>query len=425
MQTNTYDIAVIGGGIIGTTCALMLQQAGQKVLLLESDDIGAGASSGNAAHLATEQIFPMASLDILTQLPKMLIDPTGPLSIDWRYLPQITPWMLRLIANMHPKASRRNSSALQALNSESLTAWKNLLASINCSHLIHEKGSLLVYEKTETETKLLKHKTKLIARGIPVEHIDASMLQEQVPALSSKLRGALSFPATGHVTDPLTLVQAMFNSAKALGMGYQKNKVIDARTTEEGVTLTTTDGELHCRRVLIANGAHAKPLVKALTGVSVPLESERGYHLMLPHEKNILPVAITSAERRFIMTPLTGGLRLAGMVEFADIEKKADMRRAYILEQHAQALFDRPLDNRESSPWMGRRPSLPDSLPVIDRTGTRGQVLLAFGHQHLGMTQAAITAQLIVQLYNDEKSDIDLEPYRLTRFGAENNLYNP
>ncbi len=418
MGIMTPDIIVIGGGIIGTSCALALQQAGQRVLLLDREAPGAGASSGNAGHIATEQVFPLASTDILLQLPKMLGDPLGPLRIDWRYLPQITPWMLKLIYNMRPEAHLRSTEALSTLNRASLTAWRDMLGSINRPDLLQQKGSLLVYEKPATRNSLLKHMAKLQPYDVPVAHLDNNELHQRISGLSANLLGALEFPATGHVIDPLLLVEALFTAAQQHGLQYAQADVSHARLTDGGVELTTSNGALKCRRVLIANGAYAKPLVKALTGVTVPLETERGYHLMLPHEQDRLPVAISSAERRFIMTPLQGGLRLAGTVEFAGLERAANMQRAAVLKQHAQALFKRPLNMQDAEPWMGRRPSLPDSLPVIDRTGPNGEVLLAFGHQHLGLTQAALTAQLIAQLDSEQDPIFDLAPYRLARFGS-------
>ncbi|OMH33870.1 FAD-binding oxidoreductase [Motiliproteus sp. MSK22-1] len=425
MRNLNSDIAIVGGGVIGASCAFALQQSGLSVHLLEREAPGSGASSGNAGHLASEQVLPLASSDMLLQLPRMIADPLGPLRIDWRYLPQITPWMLRLVANMLPAAYKRSTDALSALNSASLGAWSDLLGSIERTDLIKVEGSFLAYEKQQTQAALLALMDKLSPHQIPVTHINAKQLLERAPELSPNLLGALEFSATGHVTNPLKLVEVLIGSAQQRGMVYEQADIIGGQLTDEGVELHSSNGSLRCRHVLIANGAYAKPLVKALTGVKVPLDTERGYHLMLPHEEQALPFPVTSAERRFIMTPLEGGLRLAGTVEFAGLEKEADMRRAHMLEQHAQALFGRPLDCRDATPWMGRRPSLPDSLPVIDRTGPKGQVLLAFGHQHLGLTQAAITAQLILQLYRHETASIDLKPYQLARFGSSAPLHLP
>jgi D-amino-acid dehydrogenase len=155
-----------------------------------------------------------------------------------------------------------------------------------------------------------------------------------------------------------------------------------------------------------------------LTGKHVPLDTERGYHLMLPHEHQRLPFAVTSLERKFIMTPMSGGLRLAGTVEFAGLERPANMQRAWQLHRLSKGLFRQDLNAQDAMPWMGFRPSLPDSLPIIDRVAD-GKVLLAFGHQHLGLTQAAVTADIIVQLASERPllSGLpELGGYRLARF---------
>lgn len=160
-------------------------------------------------------------------------------------------------------------------------------------------------------------------------------------------------------------------------------------------------------------GAHSKALAKQLTSVNVPLDTERGYHLMLPHESKRLQTPVTSLDRCFVMTPMQEGLRLAGTVEYAGLDAPANMQRAHILLQHAQPMLKAPLDSTNSAAWMGFRPSTADSLPVIDKIE---RVFLSFGHQHLGLTQAVVSAQMIAEYYFDESHAIDPKPYQLTRF---------
>jgi len=172
--------------------------------------------------------------------------------------------------------------------------------------------------------------------------------------------------------------------------------------------------------VLIACGAHSATLTAALTGKKVPLDTERGYHLMLPHEHDRLPFPVTSLERKFIMTPMSEGLRLAGTVEFAGLDAPPTMARAWQLHRLSKGLFRNELNIEAATPWMGFRPSLPDSLPVIDRV-CDGKVLLAFGHQHLGLTQAAVTAEMVGGMVSTAMGNVvrqlpEREPYRLVRF---------
>ena len=194
--------------------------------------------------------------------------------------------------------------------------------------------------------------------------------------------------------------------------------MLDGQLEAHGVSLTTDQGPLTARQVLIACGAHSAKLTAALTGKKVPLDTERGYHLMLPHEPHRLPFAVTSLERKFIMTPMPDGLRLAGTVEFAGLERPANMQRAWQLHRLSKGLFREDLNAQDATPWMGFRPSLPDSLPIIDRV-CGGKVLLAFGHQHLGLTQAAVTAEIVGEMASGDLGMPNLQTldlYRLDRF---------
>jgi D-amino-acid dehydrogenase len=408
------DIVVVGAGIIGVACALQLARQGRRVVVLDPQAPGMGASYGNAGHLATEQVFPIADLSILKRLPAMLLDPMGPLRLDWTYLPRALPWFIRLLLNLRPARYQRTVAGLRALNEGSLGAWQRLLQSIGQAPLLREDGSLLVYERAESRAALDAVQQRLRQQGVAVDFWSGDAVRKAAPQLSDAIQGGLFFPATGHFLDPYTVVGELVNAAKAEGVQFLQQRVLDGRVEGSGVSLTTDQGVLTAQQVLIACGAHSAKLTAALTGKQVPLDTERGYHLMLPHEQQRLPFAVTSWERKFIMTPMTGGLRLAGTVEFAGLDRPANMQRAWQLHRLSKGLFQHDLSDSEATPWMGFRPSLPDSLPIIDRV-CEGKVLLAFGHQHLGLTQAAVTAERVGQLAAGERVP-QLHLYRLERF---------
>ncbi|MDX6028981.1 NAD(P)/FAD-dependent oxidoreductase [Vibrio natriegens] len=416
MEKMDHDIAIVGAGVIGCACAYRLQQAGLKVLVLDKEAPGHGASYGNAGHIATEQIMPLANPTILKQIPSMLLDPVGPLRIDWRYLPRLLPWMFQLVSNMRSGAQARSQNGLKQLNQTSLDAWKALLNDINATDLMLHQGSLLVFEHEQTGQELKQFAKKLEQNDVAVTFLSKEVVHRRIPGLKSSVLGALEFPETSHVIDPLKVVESLVNSAKELGAKFKQAYVKGGCVTEGGVELHTSIGTVTFPKVLVAAGAHSRSLVYQLTDTDIPLDTERGYHLMLPNETNRIPVAVTSAERRFIMTPMAGGLRLAGTVEFAGLERPANMDRAHRLAKLGDSLFEHPLDLAGSTPWMGFRPSLPDSLPIIDVVGSNQQVMLALGHHHLGLTQAAVTAQSIVELAMNKSSSLDLSPYRLSRF---------
>jgi glycine/D-amino acid oxidase-like deaminating enzyme len=415
----SHDIAVVGAGIIGVACALRLARQGLRVVVIDSQQPGHGASFGNAGHLATEQVFPIADASILKRLPAMLMDPMGPLRLDWKYLPRALPWFTRLLLNLRPAPFQNTVAGLRALNESSLQAWQRLLADIQRPDLLKIDGSLLVFERPESRQAIQALQTRLHQQQVPVDYWQAAAIRDTAPQLSEQLQGGLFFPRTGHFIDPYRVVCELVEAAKTSGVSFVQQQVQGGYVQEHGVALTTGSGGLTASRVLIACGAHSAKLTAALTGKKVPLDTERGYHLMLPQEHDRLPFPVTSLERKFIMTPMSEGLRLAGTVEFAGLEKPPSMERAWQLHRLSQGLFRRDLSAEAATPWMGFRPSLPDSLPVIDQV-CEGKVLLAFGHQHLGLTQAAVTAEMVVRMTRADAIPATAlpsgTPYRLARF---------
>ncbi|WP_122610169.1 FAD-dependent oxidoreductase [Pseudomonas viridiflava] len=412
----SHDIAVVGAGIIGVACALRLARQGLRVVVIDQQEPGHGASFGNAGHLATEQVFPIADVSILKRLPAMLMDPMGPLRLDWKYLPRALPWFTRLLLNLRPEPFQKTVAGLRALNESSLDAWQRLLSDIQRTDLLKVDGSLLVFEKPESRQAIEALQARLNQQQVPVDYWQAGAIRETAPQLSEQIQGGLFFPRTGHFLDPYRVVCALVEAARSSGVSFLQQQVQGGYVQENGVLLVTGNGGVTARRVLLACGAHSAKLTAALTGKQVPLDTERGYHLMLPHEHGRLPFPVTSLERKFIMTPMREGLRLAGTVEFAGLERPANMARAWQLQRLSQGLFRHDLKADGATPWMGFRPSLPDSLPVIDQV-CAGKVLLAFGHQHLGLTQAAVTAEMIGQMVSGAAGELpNADAYRLARF---------
>lgn len=413
-SSDSFDLHIIGGGIIGLTTAVTLQARGVKVALLDANEIGQGASIGNAGHIATEQVFPIADASMLRHVPAMLLNPTGPLRLDWRYLPRLMPWALQLLRNMRPEPFARIHQALLSLNQHSLQAWQDFATQWQLGAWIEVKGSLLTAEKPSSLELLTAHGERLNDIGVSNQLLTKEALLEREPALQDNQLGALFFPYTGHITNLQAVINQLSITFKQLGGHIIEHcRVLEASTDINGIRLKTNQEELMASKVVLSAGAHSKALAKQLTGVTVPLDTERGYHLMLPYENTRLQIPVSSLDRRFVMTPMQQGLRLAGTVEYAGLEAPANMQRAQILLQHAQPMLKAPLDSTDSVSWMGFRPSTADSLPVIDKIE---RVFLNFGHQHLGLTQAIVSAQMIAELYFNEDHAIDPSPFQLARF---------
>ncbi|WP_440465202.1 NAD(P)/FAD-dependent oxidoreductase [Psychrobacter sp. ASPA161_6] len=414
MTTLNVDLHIIGGGIIGLAAAVTLQARGVKVALLDANEVGQGASLGNAGHIATEQVFPIADASMLRHVPAMLLNPTGPLRIDWRYLPRLMPWAMQLLMNMRPEPFERIHQALLSLNKNSLQAWQGFADQWQLGDWIQVKGSLLTVEKPSSLELLTAHGKRLNDIDVSNELLSKEDLLEREPALQDNQLAALFFPNTGHITNLKAVINQLHHTFRQLGGHVIEHCSVFAATNDaDGIHLTTSQGDMTASKVLLAAGAHSKALAKQLTGVNIPLDTERGYHLMLPHEGARLQIPVSSLDRRFVMTPMQDGLRLAGTVEYAGLDAPANMQRAHMLLQQAQPMLKAPLDASDSVSWMGFRPSTADSLPVIDKIE---RVFLSFGHQHLGLTQAVVSAQMIAEYYFDEDHTIDPKPYQLARF---------
>jgi D-amino-acid dehydrogenase len=414
MTISNVDLHIIGGGIIGLAAAVTLQARGVKVALLDANEVGQGASLGNAGHIATEQVFPIADASMLRHVPAMLLNPTGPLRIDWRYLPRLMPWAMQLLMNMRPEPFERIHHALLSLNKNSLQAWQGFADRWQLGDWIQVKGSLLTVEKPSSLELLTAHGKRLNDIDVSNELLSKEDLLEREPALQDNQLAALFFPNTGHITNLKAVINQLHDTFRQLGGHVIEHcRVLAATNDADGIHLTTSQGDMTVSKVMLAAGAHSKALAKQLTGVNIPLDTERGYHLMLPHESARLQIPVSSLDRRFVMTPMQDGLRLAGTVEYAGLDAPANMQRAHMLLQQAQPMLKAPLDASDSVSWMGFRPSTADSLPVIDKIE---RVFLSFGHQHLGLTQAVVSAQMIAEYYFDEDHTIDPKPYQLTRF---------
>ena len=418
MIKTDADLYIIGGGIIGLCSAVELQSRGKSVVILDADKVGNGASFGNAGHLAVEQVFPFADPSLISQLPGMLLNPLGPITLDWRYTFQILPWFFKLLLNMRQRQFLQIHQALKSINGISLASWKNFSTKWGLTEWIHVNGSLLTTETLKNLHQLKTHKQRLNAMGIPTEFLTQDELRQREPLLAENQLGAVFFPETGHVTDLPKVHQRLIEHFISMGGVIHEFCKVDSLSHHvDGIELTTTQGNVMANEIMIASGAFSKSLVKQATGVLVPLDTERGYHLMLPNERARLSVPVTSMDRRFIMTPMQSGLRLAGTAEYAGLNRKPNMKRALMLKKLADPMFKTHLNDTNATQWMGCRPSTVDSLPVIDKVG---RVLLNFGHQHLGLTQAVSSAEIISNLYFDEESKIDTTPFRLGRFGSPN-----
>jgi len=408
-------VTVIGAGAVGASTALALRREGYAVTLIDRGEPGMGTSFGNAGILSVTSCVPIASPGLLWRLPELLSDPLGPLHIDWRYLPRFAPWLVRFMLAGRPAQIERISLALASLLGQILPAYRELLGTDAFQDLARPGGVLYAYQSDRAfEGALASHELRR-RRGVALSVLDQSELRQMEPALAPSFRHGVLMHDSYRAVNPLRLVQSLTQSFVDAGGEVVRAAVQRIERADKGRLFAVTDqGRRELDTVAICAGAWSKQLARDC-GVRVPLDTERGYHVMLPRPGVTPQRPIGSGDHEFIATPMEHGLRLAGTVEFAGLAAPPDMRRAEVLLKAAREMFP-GLAADGMTTWMGFRPSMPDSLPVIGPAPGQDRVFLGFGHGHLGLTFGAITGLLLADLVAGRPSRVDLAPFRADRF---------
>jgi D-amino-acid dehydrogenase len=414
-RTRSADVAIIGAGIIGIAAAYKLQEAGRKVVLIDRKGIAEETSRGSAGAFAFSDVLPTASSGVLRKLPGWLADPLGPLTIPPSYLPKITPWLVRFWRAGWPDRVAASIAAQCALMRLAATEMTALVASAGLGHLIRSDGVLELYE---SEAELVASEPGWRARraeGIDFEHVRGGDLAALQPGLSSRFVAGTFIPQWQTVSDPYDFAVAIADIVRQRGAEMMIAAVNRLTPSAQGVTLGLADGSaLVARQVVVAGGAWSRALTAPL-GDKVPLETERGYNTTLPNAQFELKRQLTFGGHGFVITPLTSGIRVGGAVELGGLELPPNFARADAMLKKAKAFLP-DLNIEGGKQWMGFRPSLPDSLPVLGPSRQGPEVIHAFGHGHIGLTLAPITARIVADLVQRREPERDITPYLSTRF---------
>jgi D-amino-acid dehydrogenase len=418
-ENGARRIGVIGAGIVGVCTASWLQRGGHSVFLIEPGNPGEGASFGNSGCFNGSSVTPVAMPGVIRNVPRWLMDPLGPLSLRWSYLPSILPYLIRFIRAGTAEKVHAQARALRPLIAPTVPLVRELARAAGAEALIQQRGHLYVYRSEEALAKDGLAWALRRDNGVEVDEFDADELRQLEPALSREFVRGLLVRENGHTSDPLGLVTALVEHFRAQGGEIVRAHALGFRLDGRRLAAIRTDaGDLPADAAIVCAGAHSKPLAAAL-GDRVPLETERGYHLMIRDPEVTPRIPTTDAGGKFVAIPMQLGLRFAGTVELAGLEAAPDWRRARILLQQGRRMLPglAPSHAEERiSVWMGHRPSLPDSLPVLGPSPASPDVIYAFGHGHIGMTAAPMTGKIVADLVAGRPAPIDIAPFAPARF---------
>ncbi|MDX6748584.1 FAD-dependent oxidoreductase [Geminicoccaceae bacterium 1502E] len=404
---------VLGAGVVGLSVALYLQRSGQRVTVIDPLPPAGGTSFGNAGLISADQTVPIATPGMLRKVPGWLTNPLGPLAVRPSYFPRALPWLVRWIEASRMPRVLEISDAMRALHRDAFACWRELLGEEHFRDLIRTTGQVRLWQGNGDASKI---ETTLCERhGIRIERLGADDLRQLFPGIARDLSQGLLVPGNGFTVSPQRLVRTL--GALLLQAG---GEIIAERALKilprggDGYMVMTNLANRTAPRLVVATGAWSRELLDPL-GITIPLESERGYHAMMPSPNIELRMPISVKNLGFGLTPMEDGIRAAGTVEIGGLQAPPNEQRALALIEHARRIFP-DLQTGEPRLWMGHRPSTPDSLPILGEAPGRPNLFLAVGHGHFGLTGGPPSARLIARLINREAPGLDPARYAIDRF---------
>ena len=413
-ENEKSDVVIIGAGIIGICCALKLVERGLSVTLVDGNEPCQGASFGNAGVISPWSCVPQSVPGLWKKLPKWVIDPEGPIFIRKRYLASFVPWALKFLQAGKIEKVEQIADAMMVLSDRSPSHYRELLSGTSELELVKDSYYIFAYKKAEQAS--LDHFGWQMRkkRNVPLSLINAAELKELEPSISPDFQAAIMIHEQARALNPHAIGKALVSKARALGVKFFQSKVKFIQKNENVWVINCGEDRYFSDKLVLAAGVWSASLLRPF-GYDLPLQAERGYHLLCQNPGITINHSIMDVEHMCVASQMESGIRIAGTAEFAGIDAKPDHRRAFVFKKALKNLF--PFINVENAePWMGRRPTFPDSLPCIGPVPNQKGLFAAFGHSHYGLGQAPNTGQIIADCIMDKKSNVNMAPYRIDRF---------
>jgi D-hydroxyproline dehydrogenase len=411
-MTAPENTLIIGGGVIGLNIALQIQSQGHQVTLIDDANRGQSASYGNAGHIATEQIEPLASMDMVRSSYGRLFMRGGPLSLPPQGISAWLPFSLRLIAAAQPERFARGKAALSALIAEALPAWRRRVDDVYAPSLLREDGHFVVWETPESAARGLKSWASADTGTARFRRATTDEMSQLSSLTRAEIFGAIRFEETAQIADTKRMLEALESRFLARGGAVINAQAQRLERGSEGARVLLSDGIWHTAdAIVISAGVGSKTLMQQI-GIKTPMIAERGYHIQsASHGWPQGQAPVVFEDRSMIVTGFESALRAASFVELNHAHAAPDPRKWQRLRKHVADL-GLPFGEAAPAQWIGCRPTLPDYLPAIGRVA-HSNLYYAFGHQHLGLTLGAVTGEVVAGMI---KSGVGPKAFDLMRF---------
>jgi D-amino-acid dehydrogenase len=417
MSRGERRVIVVGGGVIGASCAYYLARSGWSVTVLDAGRFGMGCSHANCGLVTPSHVMPLAVPGATRDALKALIRPNGPLKIRPRLDPALWAWLLRFYRRCSRADMMESARAIQALLNSSRSLYDQLMKEEPFDCEWHTHGLLFVFR----DPKALEHHgeaARLLRDqfGVNVRQIDSAELSSLEPALRPGLAGAWLYQCDAHLR-PDRLMDSWHRILDAKGVAIRENCPAQdlVRANGRAQAVATPEGAMEADTMIFATGAWT-PLLAPQLGHKVPIQPGKGYSITMPCPAHCPVYPLIFEEHRVAVTPWKSGYRLGSTMEFAGYDATLNRRRLELLREGARHYLLEPYTDPVQEEWFGWRPMTPDSRPIIDRAPGLDNVWIAAGHNMLGVSMSPATGKLVAELLDARPPHIDPAPYAIHRF---------
>ena len=410
------DILVIGGGVIGVCIAYYLAAEQYDVTLVEKDQICSGSSYGNAGLISCANPIPMAEPGVIKKGLRWMLDAEGPFYIKPRLDLELLRWVLGFRAACNEKQMRRTIDVTLDMRRVSKKLSAELNAADKLSFGWQNKGRMLVYQKKDSLRDGVETLNFLSQYGVNAEILDSDGVRELDPNLQPSVVGGLYYPDYEHVL-PERYVRGMACLAKNRGAALKTDtEVIGFETAGKRIAkVVTTRGDYNPDQIVLAAGSWSPVIAKDL-GLRLPIQPAKGYSITVKRMPGCSTIPLSLADHKVAVTPMGEQLRFSSNLELVGYDPSINRRRIAAARRAVNHYLNGIDELELIQIWSGFRPNTPDTMPIIERNRTYDNLVLATGHDMLGMTHSLITGKLVSEIIDGSKPSIDLEPFRLGRF---------